>query len=139
MRSRRRRELDRDNEPIAGDEAARATGGPVMTARGGFRQGCLSDLANPKIGIFFTSLLPQFVTAGHSVLLPFLILGLCAMAGLALGQRTDSERRRLWGAMSVGLYAMLVIVCFWYFYPIWTYVKIPYSSWNDRIWFPGWF
>ena len=43
-------------------------------------------------------------------MLPFLILALCAMAGLALGQRTDSERRRLWGAMSVGLYAMLVIV-----------------------------
>jgi RhtB (resistance to homoserine/threonine) family protein len=54
---------------------ARATAGPGMTARAGFRQGCLSDLANPKIGIFFTSLLPQFVSAGHPVLLPFLILG----------------------------------------------------------------
>ena len=49
--------------------------GRGMGARGGFRQGFLSDLANPKIGIFFTSLLPQFVTAGHAVLLPFLILG----------------------------------------------------------------
>jgi RhtB (resistance to homoserine/threonine) family protein len=57
------------------DQAARPTGAPGMTARGGFRQGCLSDLANPKIGIFFTSLLPQFVTAGHPVLLPFLVLG----------------------------------------------------------------
>ena len=54
---------------------ARTAGAPVMTARAGFRQGCLSDLANPKIGIFFTSLLPQFVSAGHPVLLPFLILG----------------------------------------------------------------
>jgi len=45
--------------------------GPV----GGFRQGLLSDLANPKIGIFFTSLLPQFVAPGHSVLVPFLALG----------------------------------------------------------------
>ena len=34
---------------------------------------------------------------------------------------------------------MLVIVCFWYFYPIWTYVRIPYSAWQNRIWFPGWF
>ena len=49
--------------------------GRGMGARGGFRQGFLSDLANPKIGIFFTSLLPQFVSAGHAVLLPFLILG----------------------------------------------------------------
>jgi threonine/homoserine/homoserine lactone efflux protein len=41
----------------------------------GFRQGLLSDLANPKIGLFFTSLLPQFVAAGKPVLLPFLALG----------------------------------------------------------------
>lgn len=52
-----------------------AVSGPHLSARGGFRQGCVSDLANPKIGIFFTSLLPQFVSAGHPVLLPFLILG----------------------------------------------------------------
>ena len=48
---------------------------PTMGALGGFRQGLLSDLANPKIGIFFTSLLPQFVAPGQSVLLPFLALG----------------------------------------------------------------
>ena len=48
---------------------------PLMGALGGFRQGFLSDLANPKIGIFFTSLLPQFVEPGHPVLLPFLVLG----------------------------------------------------------------
>jgi len=58
------------------------TGGqPSQTARakisalGGFRQGFLSDLANPKIGIFFTSLLPQFVDPGRPVLVPFLALG----------------------------------------------------------------
>jgi RhtB (resistance to homoserine/threonine) family protein len=48
---------------------------PVLGALGGFRQGLVSDLANPKIGIFFTSLLPQFVDPGHAVLLPFLALG----------------------------------------------------------------
>jgi threonine/homoserine/homoserine lactone efflux protein len=47
----------------------------AMGALGGFRQGFISDLANPKIGIFFTSLLPQFVDPGQSVLLPFLALG----------------------------------------------------------------
>ncbi len=46
-----------------------------MGALGGFRQGLLSDLANPKIGVFFTSLLPQFVDPGHAVLIPFLSLG----------------------------------------------------------------
>jgi threonine/homoserine/homoserine lactone efflux protein len=28
----------------------------------GFRQGLLSNLANPKMAVFFTSLLPQFAT-----------------------------------------------------------------------------
>jgi RhtB (resistance to homoserine/threonine) family protein len=41
----------------------------------GFRQGLLSDLANPKIAVFFTSLLPQFVSAHQPVLEPFLLLG----------------------------------------------------------------
>ena len=41
----------------------------------GFRQGLLSDLGNPKIAIFFTSLLPQFVSSGHPDALPFLIMG----------------------------------------------------------------
>jgi threonine/homoserine/homoserine lactone efflux protein len=42
---------------------------------GGFRQGLASDLANPKIAVLFTSLLPQFVSAGASTLMPFLLLG----------------------------------------------------------------
>jgi RhtB (resistance to homoserine/threonine) family protein len=59
----------------ADDEARRTAARPDMGARGGFWQGFLSDLANPKIGIFFTSLLPQFVDPGRPVLLPFLALG----------------------------------------------------------------
>jgi threonine/homoserine/homoserine lactone efflux protein len=59
----------------ADDEARLTAARPVMGARGGFWQGFLSDLANPKIGIFFTSLLPQFVDPGRPVLLPFLALG----------------------------------------------------------------
>lgn len=58
----------------AGEQVLTATR-PALGARGGFRQGLLSDLANPKIGIFFTSLLPQFVDPGHPVLLPFIELG----------------------------------------------------------------
>ena len=47
---------------------------PTLDGRVGFRQGVLSNLANPKIGVFFTSLLPQFI-GGHAVLVPFLIYG----------------------------------------------------------------
>lgn len=58
-----------------GPAFAAATNKRAMNGLGGFRQGLLTDLANPKVGVFFTSLLPQFVDPGHAVLLPFLALG----------------------------------------------------------------
>jgi len=57
--------------PTAGEDDPGPPMGPLL----GFRQGLLSDLSNPKIGVFFTSLLPQFVSAREPVLLPFLLLG----------------------------------------------------------------
>jgi threonine/homoserine/homoserine lactone efflux protein len=55
-------------------DGAHATGAHIGLAAG-FRQGLLSDLGNPKIAAFFTSLLPQFVTGRETLLLPFLLLG----------------------------------------------------------------
>jgi threonine/homoserine/homoserine lactone efflux protein len=40
-----------------------------------FRQGLASNLLNPKIAVFFTSLLPQFVEAGHAGPRDLLLLG----------------------------------------------------------------
>jgi RhtB (resistance to homoserine/threonine) family protein len=48
--------------------------------RGGFRQGVISNLANPKVGIFFTSLLPQFVSSGSPALPQLLTLGAIVVA-----------------------------------------------------------
>jgi RhtB (resistance to homoserine/threonine) family protein len=60
-----------------GSNASTEPGGRrTLDARGGFRQGALSDLANPKIAVFFTSVLPQCVDPGRSVLIPSLVLGL---------------------------------------------------------------
>jgi threonine/homoserine/homoserine lactone efflux protein len=46
-----------------------------------FRQGLLSNLANPKMAVFFTSLLPQFAAPGSGSFLSLLPLGLafCVM------------------------------------------------------------
>jgi RhtB (resistance to homoserine/threonine) family protein len=58
-----------------GEQASGAASSRTIGTFGGFRQGFISDIANPKIGVFFTSLLPQFVDPGRPVLLPFLALG----------------------------------------------------------------
>jgi threonine/homoserine/homoserine lactone efflux protein len=50
---------------------------PPATVRRGnsFRQGLASNLLNPKIAVFFTSLLPQFVDAHHAHAQDLLLLG----------------------------------------------------------------
>jgi threonine/homoserine/homoserine lactone efflux protein len=58
--------------------ARRAKG---LTPRAALRQGLVSNLGNPKMAVFFTSLLPQFVPAGPTAFLNLLGLGLvfCSM------------------------------------------------------------
>ena len=41
---------------------------PVPSFGGLYRQGLLNNLLNPKIGVFYTTFLPQFVAPGRSVL-----------------------------------------------------------------------
>ncbi len=55
-----------DDQPGNGEQ--RWAGSP-------FQQGMMTNLLNPKIGIFYTSFLPQFVTAGDSVFWKFVLLG----------------------------------------------------------------
>jgi len=43
--------------------------------RAAFRQGLLSNLGNPKMAVFFTSLLPQFATRGQESFAALLVLG----------------------------------------------------------------
>ena len=75
---------------------ATAARGLAFAARGdrrlrsltAFRQGLVSDLGNPKIAVFFASLLPQFVPVGDTSFWHLLLLGivfaLIALAWLTL-------------------------------------------------------
>jgi threonine/homoserine/homoserine lactone efflux protein len=88
------------------------------------RQGLLNDLGNPKIAVFFTTLLPQFAPAHGSAFVALLALGLlfCAMtfawlcaysvvvarAGAAL--RRPRIRRALDAVMGAALVALGVRV-----------------------------
>ena len=47
----------------------------LRSGRVDFRQGVVSNLLNPKIAIFYTSLIPQFVAPGQSVFARSLLLG----------------------------------------------------------------
>lgn len=52
-----------------------STGRRAVSAATAFRQGVASNLLNPKIAVFFTSLLPQFVDGGHANARELLLLG----------------------------------------------------------------
>jgi threonine/homoserine/homoserine lactone efflux protein len=99
---------------------------PRRCARSPFAEGMLSNLLNPKIAVFFTSFLPQFVDPGDPVLLPslalggaFMLMGLLWLA--ALGSTVASARgvmlrprvARVWNAVAgtalVGLSVRLAV------------------------------
>ena len=61
----------RDGAGTAGAQRTRAARATVA-----LRQGLFSNLANPKIAVFFTSFLPQFMPAGRASLAGLLLLGL---------------------------------------------------------------
>jgi RhtB (resistance to homoserine/threonine) family protein len=71
----------------AGRVGAASTGGVARGARRkALRQGLLSDLSNPKIAVFFTSFLPQFVGTEGSAFASLLVLGgiFCVLTALWL-------------------------------------------------------
>src|SRR5262249_44460319 len=59
----------------SGREHAEPTTREPITRRIAFRQGLVSNLLNPKIAVFFTSLLPQFVGDGGVVAVRLALLG----------------------------------------------------------------
>ena len=63
---------------LRGGHAERRSGGGPLTSRAAFRQGVVSNLGNPKMAVFFTSLLPQFGAESFAGLLA-LGLAFCSM------------------------------------------------------------
>jgi RhtB (resistance to homoserine/threonine) family protein len=59
----------------SGQERPEAAPRAPITRRVAFRQGLVSNLLNPKIAVFFTSLLPQFVGSGGVVAARLALLG----------------------------------------------------------------
>ena len=91
-----------------------------LSTRAAFMQGLASDLSNPKMAAFFTSLLPQFATTGDGAFWNLMLLGavFCLMAlawltlyAFAVARAGDFLRRRnvrrvLEGLMGAALIAL---------------------------------
>lgn len=71
--------------------------------------------------------------------LPFLILAIVMTLGLILGPEWGLPRsRRVAGSVVVGGYLLLVLLNFWFLYPVLTAQNIPYDSWHLRMWLSSW-
>lgn len=74
-----------------------------------FRRGLASDLANVKVGLFWTALVPQFMPEGGGVALPAaMVVTMAALAFVGLvGFALVAGRLRAVGGLLVGLAAKL--------------------------------
>lgn len=64
-------------DPLTGDVDA---GRPGLSSAAAFRRGFLSDMANVKVGLFWTALVPQFMDGGGPVLGAAMAVSMPAMA-----------------------------------------------------------
>ena len=65
------------------------------TRRAPFRQGILSNLGNPKMAVFFTSLLPQFATSFPSLLAHGIVFVALTFAWLAFVSQVGGALARV--------------------------------------------
>jgi threonine/homoserine/homoserine lactone efflux protein len=71
----------------------RRSGERSLRAGSPYRQGLLSNLANPKMPIFFTSLLPQFGASMGTLAVHGVVFALLTLTWLALVARTATALR----------------------------------------------
>lgn len=70
------------------------------------------------------------------MMIPFTCIGLALVAGKIIGKPTD--RRRRVGTLIVAAFVVLVILNFWFFYPVLTDQLMTRDAWSLRMWFRSW-
>ena len=69
---------------------------------------------------------------------PFLALATVLAWGWAMGPADASPARRRTGGALAAAHLALVVAAFVWFYPVLAAVTIPFSQWQDRMWFASW-
>ncbi|MFI7444449.1 dolichyl-phosphate-mannose--protein mannosyltransferase [Nonomuraea indica] len=69
---------------------------------------------------------------------PFMVLAVVLVAGLALGPADAPPGRRATGAAAVGALALVVLVNFWWLYPVLTGEQLPHADWWARMLLRSW-
>ncbi|RCK70798.1 phospholipid carrier-dependent glycosyltransferase [Desertihabitans brevis] len=69
-------------------------------------------------------------------IIPFTVLAVCLLIGLAMGP-PDAPRRRV-ATMVSAVFVALVVVNFIYFHPVWTDALLSYREWAARMWLRTW-
>ncbi|THV42358.1 dolichyl-phosphate-mannose--protein mannosyltransferase [Glycomyces buryatensis] len=104
-------------------------------ALGGIGAGILPWFAYPDRTMFF------FYTAPA---VPFFIIAVTWCLGMIIGIHpvrgtlTGSPERRLTGALIAGAFIAVVVLCFAYFWPIYTGEALTRTDWHARMWLKSW-
>ncbi|MDF2706075.1 MAG: phospholipid carrier-dependent glycosyltransferase [Nonomuraea muscovyensis] len=69
---------------------------------------------------------------------PFMVLAVVLVAGLALGRADAPAPRRATGAAVVGALALVVLVNFWWLYPVLTAEQLAHADWWARMLLRSW-
>ncbi|NUP64749.1 MAG: phospholipid carrier-dependent glycosyltransferase [Nonomuraea sp.] len=69
---------------------------------------------------------------------PFMVLAIVLMAGLALGRADAPAARRAAGAAAVGALALVVLIDFWWLQPVLTAETITQAQWWARMLMRSW-
>jgi dolichyl-phosphate-mannose-protein mannosyltransferase len=69
---------------------------------------------------------------------PFMVIALTLCIGYAIGGPEDPPLRQTIGASAAGGYLLLVIMNFFYLYPILAASVLSQGHWHSRIWFNSW-
>ncbi|MFC6154185.1 dolichyl-phosphate-mannose--protein mannosyltransferase [Nocardioides yefusunii] len=70
--------------------------------------------------------------------LPFMVLALVLCLGAAIGPKRGPSTRRTVSAVVAGLFLIVAIALFAFFWPIWTDQLITYDEWSSRMWLKDW-